>query len=218
MREKEFLIITFLVQHQRGKAIQAAIDRYTSPMMMVAIVNPEGIDANSVHESIRMSRNSVDTDMEFCCDVASINSKEQWVLSGFADSIRHTLERLQSQRVIRRSKTLQVGAPFHSTILKSSLAHYAESLSKIEFLRPTGTEKPPIISNVTGQELFSFNDINELKHLLLQHIVHTVQWKDSMTYALKHSPLLSTIIEIGPGSTLLGFLSSTRLPSHVKTL
>lgn len=210
----------FFFKHQRGKAIQEVIDQCTYSTMMAAIIHPEGINSTYVQNLIEVSRmSSIREEVDpFCCDIAAINSNQQWVISGFSNSVIQILEQLQKQHYIRRSKILHVSAPFHSKILKPALFKFTECLDKVDFHEiNSSNQKFHVISNVTGQDISGIT-IKELKKLLLQHLIHTVKWYDSMTYALEQTSCLRHIIELGPGRSLTSLFSSIHLESHVKTL
>jgi [acyl-carrier-protein] S-malonyltransferase len=202
-------------KHNRGKLVQIATNQSPFPTNMMAIIHMEPIDSMRVMETIEKMR-KCENPSTYCCDIAAINSEKQWVLSGFANSLQKTIDLLKKGGIISNAVKLPVSAPFHSSIMKSVLDDYSKILDKIRFKLPS-TNSPcnNIISNVTGSKV-SFNHTEEIKSLLLQHLYSTVQWKNSLEYALEKSLPLNGILEIGPGKVLLNLLSSINISSHVR--
>ena len=75
-----------------------------------------------------------------------------------------------------------------------------EKIEKINFSKPS----IEIISNVTA---VTENDVNKIKHLLIDQIFSTVKWRETIIYMSKND--VKNFIEIGPGKVLTGMVKRT---------
>jgi acyl transferase domain-containing protein len=111
--------------------MQWAADQCPFPTTMMAIIHPEGINPIFVMDAIEKCKAASDNS-EFCCDIAAINSDEHIVLSGFTKSVQQTIDWLQKEHRIRRTKIVSVSAPFHSSVMQPALIPYAVPLTDEE--------------------------------------------------------------------------------------
>lgn len=153
------------------------------------------------------------------CSVANHNGPTQVVLSGLKSSIDRVLEKGRQSRAIRRAIPLEVSAPFHSPVMRSSELGF-EKVLQAELDRQSinsGTDKRaedlhplpasvPVISNISGLPLpadavFSGQQPQELRHHLVAHISHPVRWSECVQYCQKHFQPTQWI-EFGPKAVL----------------
>ena len=100
---------------------------------------------------------------------------------------------------------LPVSAPFHCKLMNKATLIMNEELAKLKFEEP----KNVLISNVTGKEIASSN---ELKDLLVKQIESRVRWRESVLLMISKG--VSQFIEIGPGKVLSGLIK--RIDDNVK--
>jgi len=138
-------------------------------------------------------------------DIANINSLQQIVISGRADSmdtavlnIQKTLPSPDALRFV----PLNVSAPFHSRFMDTIKGRFQEVLNQVpDGMHPENAEK--VTSNYTG--VFHTNSSREIIQKLVEQLSHTVKWKDNMSLISQQA---SQICEIGPNRPLRKFFQS----------
>ncbi|RNC28612.1 MAG: Malonyl CoA-acyl carrier protein transacylase [Candidatus Dichloromethanomonas elyunquensis] len=128
--------------------------------------------------------------------VANYNCPGQIVISGVKEALEAACRKaaeLGAKRVI----PLDVSGPFHTGLLESAAQKLAEELKKIPFQEP----RFPVISNVTAQAM---NDAAEAAGLLPKQVKSPVLWETTIRKMLDSG--VDTFVEIGPGTTLRGFV------------
>ncbi len=128
------------------------------------------------------------------CEVANLNSPDQIVLSGTAESTEKACI-LAEGKGAKRAIRLKVGGAFHSSLMREA----KESLEKA--LQATAI-RPPIctfIPNVLGTAVTEPESIREL---LAKQLMSSVQWIETMKTAALNP--LELYLEIGPGKVLKG--------------
>jgi [acyl-carrier-protein] S-malonyltransferase len=128
--------------------------------------------------------------------VANLNCPGQVVISGTHEGIALATT-LAKEKGAKRILPLQVQGAFHSGLMA-----YAE-----ERLRPRidsvslHAAKIPVVMNVTAEVAKSDE---ELRHLLVKQVTHSVRWEASLHTMARES--VSVFVEIGCGSALTGFV------------
>lgn len=138
-------------------------------------------------------------------DIANINSLQQIVISGRADSmdtaVLHIQKTLPSPDALR-FVPLNVSAPFHSRFMDTIKGRFQEVLNQVpDGMHPENAEK--VTSNYTG--FFHTNSSLEIIQKLVEQLSHTVKWKDNMSLISQQA---SQICEIGPNRPLRKFFQS----------
>ena len=193
----------FFLVTERGKAMQKVIDDIkasgkTPPSMSAVMgLNP------SVIESLisEWTKNGL-KDLY----AANYNSPKQVAISGSAAALDEA-DKLFMEAGARRVVRLQVGAPFHSPLLKDAADAFTPALEKVQFNDP----KIPVFSNVTGKQIQSGA---EAKSLALRQIVESVRWTDVEASIAGDKP--DCVLETGPGKVLQGLWrdSGIEIPCH----
>ncbi|MDR0312735.1 MAG: ACP S-malonyltransferase [Treponema sp.] len=180
-----------LLVNQRGKAMQAAIDKIAETGAdapgMAAVV---GLAPDHVETLIAIWKKDGFSDLY----AANINSPKQVVVSGSASALGAAEERFKdagAKRFIR----LQVAGPYHSPFMKEAAEAFASSLEKVDFKDPA----IPLFSNVTGKQVQTGA---EAKSLALRQIVESVRWTDEEKALAALQP--DRLLEVGPGKVLQG--------------
>ncbi len=128
--------------------------------------------------------------------VANDNCPGQVVISGNLTALSTASEQLVeigAHKVVR----LAISIASHSPIMEFSLEEYYQALRTTTINQP----KTPIIGNVNAAPLLSIADVQNELHLQL---VSRVRWTESMRTMIDDG--ITTFIEIGPGSVLIGLL------------
>ncbi|GGD04193.1 ACP S-malonyltransferase [Enterococcus wangshanyuanii] len=126
---------------------------------------------------------------------ANYNTPQQIVIGGEVTAVDQAIE-LLTEAGVKRMIPLNVSGPFHTALLKPASEKLASELDQIEFTEMT----IPVISNTTAQVMKQA----EIKQLLEQQVMSAVRFADSIE-TIKNMDV-DTIIEVGPGKTLTGFI------------
>lgn len=198
----------FAVVRKRGIYMQEAVPEGGA---MSAILN---LDADKIAEvcaevqkagpdafaDIRADeKNAVPTyegSLPFVVSVANYNSPVQTVITGRTDAVA-----IASAKCIeagaRRAVPLKVSGPFHSALLKDAGAKLADALKDVAI----GEIKTPYITNVTADYV---KDSSEVKALLEKQVSSSVCWLQTVQKLVADG--YDEFIELGPGTTLTGFV------------
>lgn len=138
-------------------------------------------------------------------DVANINSTDQVVISGRADSMETARERISAaigDDDAMRFVELNVSAPFHSRFMNAVRDKFREVLNAIAARLNSG-RAVKVTSNYTG--LFHAAATANVIEALVSQLSGSVKWRDNM-YALAEKS--QRIYEIGPNRPLKNFFKS----------
>jgi len=112
-------------------------------------------------------------------DVANFNTPTQTVIAGDRDALTEAAEIFRQRSV--RCVTLNVSAAFHSRLMRSAQAEFAEFLQSFSFAAPAIT----VIANVTARPYKA----DSVAHMLAEQIASPVQWVDSIRYLMGRGEL-----------------------------
>jgi len=129
-------------------------------------------------------------------DIANLNCPGQTVISGETDKIAKAVE-LAKARGAKRAVPLVVAGAYHSRLMEGARAKVAHALTEFSMTGPS----VPVVSNVTARPAAS---VAEIKELLVQQVVSSVRWTDSMQWLISQG--FSRFIELGPGNVLCGLM------------
>lgn len=124
-------------------------------------------------------------------EIATVNSAEQFTLSGEPKAIQKSvvhLERLGAEVVV-----LPISAPSHSSLMQPFQARWAEELDQWTFSPP----RIPFVSNVSGKLV---HEPSEIRSSLVQHLCEPVEWEKSMHFLVSQG--VEMVVEAGPQSIL----------------
>ena len=176
----------------RGKAMQSSVPKGVGGMVAVLGSRIEKI------ESIIMENKS-----KYECYIANDNSDGQIVLSGNVKDLEKMMSDLKAANI--KNIRLPVSAPFHCKLMNKATTIMSEEIMKLKFKESKNT----LISNVTGKEI---STSNELKDLLVKQIESRVRWRESVMLMINKG--VNQFIEIGPGKVLSGLIK--RIDRNVK--
>lgn len=170
---------------RRGE-LMAAVNQRT-PGAMAAVM---GLDPDKVDEVCAAARGEGAGVVE----AANYNSPEQTVISGEAGAVGRAVA-LAKEAGAERVVPLQVGAPFHCSLMNDMGTEFAAELDKYPFADP----QIPVIANVTGDYV---RTADEVKDALRRQVAGSVRWTDTMRRLATDG--YDTFIEVGPGRVLTG--------------
>ena len=127
---------------------------------------------------------------------ANLNTSAQIVVSGEVAGVERLMELAEeagAEKVVR----LQVGAAFHSELMKPTQAKMAEAMSDVEWNDPS----VPMASNAFGRLITSGDEVHEA---LVAQIASPVRWVDCVESLARAG--CSTWLELGPGRVLTGLV------------
>jgi [acyl-carrier-protein] S-malonyltransferase len=127
---------------------------------------------------------------------ANLNTPSQIVVSGEVAGVERLMEIAQeagAEKVVR----LQVGAAFHSELMKPTQAKMAEAMDGVTWSDP----QVPMASNASG-ELVTTGD--GVRQALVAQIASPVRWVECVE-ALSHAGA-SSFLELGSGRVLIGLI------------
>jgi [acyl-carrier-protein] S-malonyltransferase len=132
-------------------------------------------------------------------DIANINAPNQIVISGELANVE-TAVGVAKEYGIGRAMMLNVAGAYHSRLMESAY----EKLEKVLADVPMQSPRFPVISNVTGEEVKTPEQIRET---LRDQVIGTVRWTDCMQRLIDLG--CDFFIELGPGNVLAGLLKRT---------
>lgn len=127
-------------------------------------------------------------------EAANYNTPEQTVISGESGAVQRAIA-LAKAAGAERVVPLQVGAPFHCSLMKEMGSEFATELDRFEFAPPT----IPVIANVSGDYV---RTVDEVKDALRRQVAGSVRWTATMRRLAADG--CDTFIEVGPGRVLTG--------------
>ena len=176
----------------RGNAMQSSVPKGAGGMLAVL-----GSEIEKIENLINENKNKYE------CFIANDNSVGQIVLSGNVEDLEKMMVDLKSLNI--KNIKLPVSAPFHCKLMNKATLIMNEEIVKLNFKEPENI----LISNVTGKEIASSN---ELKDLLVKQIESRVRWRESILLMIDKG--INQFIEIGPGKVLSGLIK--RIDRNVK--
>ena len=130
---------------------------------------------------------------------ANFNCPGQIVITGKKEAVAEAMPKLTEAGAMKVVE-LNVSGPFHSPLLKSAGEELAKELENVEL----GDLKIPYFANVNASEI---TDKTQIKGLLKEQVFSPVRWEQTL-YELEKMGV-DTIVEVGPGRTIAGFVRKT---------
>ena len=127
---------------------------------------------------------------------ANINSPKQIVASGEEAGIDRLIE-LATEAGAARALRLQVGAAFHSELMKPTQAAMAEAMEAVTWQDPA----TPLVANCSAEILTGADAVHEA---LVTQIASPVLWLDCVR--TMRAAGVQTFLELGPGRVLTGLV------------
>lgn len=131
--------------------------------------------------------------------VSNFNCTGQYVVCGEEEAVA-AAEALAKEAGAKRSMPLKVSGPFHTKFMQPAGEALKNKFEEITF----ANMQVPVIFNTVAQELPADKTIPEL---LVQQVQSSIYMED--TIKLLEAKGVDTIVEIGPGKVLAGFVKRT---------
>lgn len=131
--------------------------------------------------------------------VSNFNCTGQYVVCGEEEAVA-VAETLAKEAGAKRCMPLKVSGPFHTKFMQPAGEALAKKFEEISF----GELQIPVIFNTVASELPAGKTIPEL---LVQQVQSSIYMED--TIKLLEAKGVDTIVEIGPGKVLSGFVKRT---------
>ena len=175
--------------HERGKAMQESVP--VGRGSMIAVIGLGLDELQNELEDFKKKNNGI-------CEIANDNADGQVIISGEKNTIESFQLYLKNKQI--KSIPLKVSAPFHCSLMKPAAEVMKNKLKNIKFKSPS----IPLIYNVTANPK---KDGDDVKKLLIEQIISTVRWRESIIYMSKSG--VTDFIEVGPGKVLTGMVKRT---------
>jgi [acyl-carrier-protein] S-malonyltransferase len=145
-------------------------------------------------------------------EAVNFNSPQQTVVAGDAAAVERFAQMAKEDRSLGvKAIPLSVSGAFHSPIMQPAADGFAEALEGYTF----GPPKYPVYLNVTGESFETKGDGSSVlasaieadkavKSAMVRQIRNPVEWQ--RTIETMKDDGIKTIIEVGPGKTLSGFV------------
>lgn len=169
----------------RGQAMEKAAQGIDSKMVAVL-----GLDRETLQQ---------------CCDeaselgvvqIANYNCPGQLVIGGEKQAVEKASELALAHKA-KRALPLNTSGPFHTSLLEQASHDLADKFKTVEF----HDMQVPVIFNATARPLEEGKTIAEM---LEKQVKSSVYFEDTIRYMIASG--IDTIIEIGPGKVLSGFV------------
>ena len=178
----------------RGQAMERAAAGIESKMFAII-----GLDRELLNETVNEAK-----DLGFVA-IANYNCPGQLVIAGEVDAVTKASE-LALEKGARRAIPLNTSGPFHTELLAPASKELKEKFTTVTF----NEMQIPVVFNSSAKELEPGTSIAKM---LEKQVMSSVYFEDSIRYMISKG--VDTIIEIGPGKVLSGFIR--KIDKSIKT-
>lgn len=178
----------------RGQAMERAAVGIESKMIAIIGLNRELLN-EAVDEASNLG----------VVSIANYNCPGQLVIGGEANAVIKASE-LALEKGARRAIPLNTSGPFHTRLLVPASLELKEKFASVEFKEM----KIPVVFNSSAKELEADESVAKM---LEKQVMSSVYFEDSVRYMIANG--VDTIIEIGPGKVLSGFIR--KIDKTIKT-
>ncbi len=174
----------------RAQAMQDAVPVGVGAMAAILGLDPEAVKAGCAEAQALFA------DGGEVVEAVNFNDAAQTVIAGSKAAVEKACEVLKS-RGAKRSLSLPVSAPFHSSLMKPAAERLKEKLAATAFAAP----QIPVLNNI---DVAVETEIDRIRDALYRQAFGPVRWVESVR-ALKTRGI-SHVIECGPGKALTGMV------------
>ncbi len=125
-------------------------------------------------------------------EAVNFNAPSQVVIAGHAGAVQRAMAAAKA-RGAKRTVSLPVSAPFHSSLLAPAAARLQEVLAKVEVRAP----RIPVLHNV---DVKSYGEPTQIRDALVRQANHPVRWVETIRAMAQGG--VTHIAECGPGKVL----------------
>ncbi|MCP5046066.1 MAG: ACP S-malonyltransferase [bacterium] len=171
------------IARKRGELMKKAAADAGGESSMLAVLGLAFHEVEAVCRSVPPEKGVV--------SVANYNTETQLVISGHKAAVDEVGELCRVRGAVL--KEINVGAPFHCSLLAPAAVGMREELDKYSF----HAFRVPVISNVTAMP---YTNHHEVPFFLVRQVTQPVQWHKSMGFFKRAG--VERVVEIGPNSRL----------------
>ena len=131
---------------------------------------------------------------------ANYNCEGQVAISGEKEAVFEAMELLK-QAGAKRAIELKTSGPFHTEKLKEASEKLYEALQEINI---NSVSDKIVLKNI---DALPYTNNDDIKQILAKHVINPVRFKSIIENMINSG--VDTIIEIGPGKVLSGFVKKT---------
>ncbi len=182
------------IVRRRGRYMQEAVPVGTGAMSAIL-----GLDAEKVAQAC------VDAAQGQIVAPANMNGAGQVVIAGAKDAVERAGARAKALGA-KRVVPLPVSAPFHCALMKPAEERLAPDLRAMSVRDP----RVPVIANV---DALPKRDAASAIDALVRQVSSAVRWEDSVRRLASEG--VTTYLEAGPGSVLIGLIRKIQHHVHV---
>ncbi len=165
----------------RAQAMQEAVPHGVGAMAAIL-----GLKDDDVRAACR------DSARDQVCEAVNWNAPAQVVIAGHADAVKRAMDAAKALGA-KRTISLPVSAPFHSSLMKPAAARLRDALSRIAVKPP----RIPVIHNVDAK---SRTDPDSIREALVSQADHSVLWVECVKEMAARGA--THVFECGPGKVL----------------
>lgn len=131
---------------------------------------------------------------------ANYNCEGQVAISGEKEAVLEAMELLKEAGA-KRAIELKTSGPFHTEKLKEASEKLYEALQEINI---NSVSDKIVLKNI---DALPYTNNDDIKQILAKHVINPVRFKSIIENMINSG--VDTIIEIGPGKVLSGFVKKT---------
>lgn len=131
---------------------------------------------------------------------ANYNCQGQVAISGEKEAVLQAIELLKEAGA-KRAMELKTSGPFHTAKLQEASDKLYEALQEISINQ---IQDKNVIKNLDAS---AYTDDDDIKRILANHVINPVRFKSTIENMIADG--VDTIIEVGPGKVLSGFVRKT---------
>lgn len=173
---------------ERGKLMAHSLPEGTSSMAAVMMLNE-----TAIKEACQKAQKQTGG----VCEIANYNCPGQIVITGSKEAVTAGMELCKAAGA-RRCIPLKVSGAFHSSLLSDAAITLGQVLDTCTISQP----ELPVYNNISGCA-----ESGSIKEILMKQICHSVYFEQTIRNLYEDG--VRRFIEIGPGSTISGFVKKT---------
>lgn len=172
----------------RGKVMEEAAKGIET--QMAAIIGSESALIQNACEEVEKG----------IVQITNYNCKGQYVVGGEKEAVEAACENILKAAPRSKVVKLNVSGPFHTPLMAPAAEKLKEKFHETVFLE----ERIPVVYNLTGRTRDADKSIAEM---LVEQVKNSVRFEETILFMQDQG--IDTMIEIGPGKALSGFVKKT---------
>ncbi len=129
--------------------------------------------------------------------IANVNSSNQIVIGGLEKNLNKFKLKMKNQLKHVKCILLSVEGPFHTPLMSDIIEEFADYLKNVNFKQGVY----PVISNLNLMP----HKVTTIKEMLVNHLIYSTFLSDTVEKMYRQG--MTHLIQVGPGNTLIKFIS-----------